>query len=472
MSANDVFTIDVPWLNTLADSPVEIKEADIPLLKLMQHIIDGLQDQLLSKTGAADKELQARYAAVVESRQEYIDKLARANAATETMRGFRNRAEANEKEALAQVSYWRGKFENLERDHKRMGRELSQAEQQVAGIPKLVENKVALELSRIAEDTASSEELQEAQDALDLCELQVAQFKEKNTKLAESNSTLNQRLTETELKAVQLEELAKVQSETIEHQMKAVINADKNYRNLQSHIDELQAYCSIISHENVQIAGDNLYLDKIRELHNMQQVWMSEDGHWQAFFMARSSLVDLPEGAPEPDKAFGIIFVINTDGGVGHTVYLDEEASIVFPTQASKECLLPEKYHESFKAGVQSLPVAKMEAAVSRAVDRTRQIVKLATLLDPDWNATLGLSEIIDRLSDYIPAHEHQRRLESIDRVRSLAPKSTQLMNRINNRFGCLYSLKVENGKLAGVQVGQGQRKVGKPNSRKKAKRK
>ncbi|UTZ44520.1 hypothetical protein [Vibrio campbellii] len=471
MSANDVFTIEVPWLNTLAESPVEIKEADIPLLKLMQHIIDSLQEKLASKTGAADEELQQRYAAVVASRQEYIEKLERANQATETMRGFRNRAEANEKEALEKVSYWRGKFEALESTNKSLARDLNQARQEVDGIPKLVENKVALELSRIAENSASSEELQEAQDALDLSEVQVAQLKEKNTKLAENNSQLNQRASEADNKATLLEELVSIQTETISNQLSAVINADKNYRNLQCHIDELTSYCSIIAHENVQMSGDNLYLEQIRELHNMKQVWMSEDGHWQSFFVAKSHLADLPEGAPEPDRNFGILFLINTDRGVGHTVYLDKDASIVFPEQVSKECLLPEEYHESFKAGVKALPVPEMEAAIKRAVERSRQILKVATLLDPDWNATLGLAEITERLSEYIPQHEHMRRLGCIDKTRDLAPKSVNLMNRINKRFGCKYSLKSEHGKLLGVSAGQAPRKAPKKSSRKRNKR-
>ena len=77
MSTNDVFTIDVPWLNALAESPVQINELEVPIIKLMQHIIDSLLEKLASKTGAADQELQQRYADVVKSRLDYIEKLER-----------------------------------------------------------------------------------------------------------------------------------------------------------------------------------------------------------------------------------------------------------------------------------------------------------------------------------------------------------------------------------------------------------
>jgi heme-degrading monooxygenase HmoA len=459
MSTNDVFTIDVPWLNTLAESPVQINEFEVPIIKLMQHIIDSLLEKLASKTGAADQELQQRYADVVKSRQDYIEKLERSKQATETMRGFRNHAEANEKTALADVTYWRDKFESLDVEHKKLKRQFKLAQDEIDGIPKLVENKVALELSRVSQDTASSAELQEAHDALDLSELQVSQLKEKNEKLVESNQSLNHRANEAEAKSAQLDQLAQIQAETIAHQQEAVANADRNYRQLMYHIDELQGYCSIITNENVQLSGDNLYLEQIRELHNMKQLWISDDKDWQAFFVAKSHLTDLPEGAPEPDRNFGIIFLINTSGGGGHTVYLDKEGSIVFPTQIGKECFLPEKYHESFKAGVRALPVEEMEAAIKRAVSRSRQIVKFATLIDPDWNATLGHVEIAQRMRDYIPEHELTRRLTSIERSRALAPNTMDLIARINKRFGSAYVLKNNKPKIGGAAKGQRKKK-------------
>ncbi len=466
MSSNDVdvFTIDVPWLNALAESPVQINEFELPIIKLMQHIIDSLQEKLAAKTGAANQELQRRYANVVQSRQEYIEKLARANQATETMRGFRNRAEANEKEALEKAQYWRGKFENLEIRFKQLERKLKLAEDEVAGIPKLVENKVALELSRIAESQASSEELAKLERDLENAKVEIDKLKDKNAILTESNEKLNHRAVEAEAKSQQLDELAKVQAETIVTQSEAVVNADRNYRQLMYHIDELQGYCSILSHDNVQMAGDNLYLEQIRELHNMQSLWSSNDGDWHAFFVAKSKFIELPEGAPEPDGNFGIIFVFNVAGGSGHTVYLDKDGSIVFPTQIHKEFLLPEAYHESFKASVKALPISEMEAAVERAVNRSRQVVKMATLLDPDWNATLGCSEVAQRLRDYIPEHELMRRLTLVERARVLVPKSTELVERINKRFGCSFSLK--SGRKAASVIPKGQRK------KKRAKRK
>lgn len=467
MSTNDVFTIDVPWLNVLAESPVQINEFEVPIIKLMQHIIDGLHEKLATKTGAANQELQTRYDAVVKSRQEYIEKLERANQATETMRGFRNRAEESERKASEEAKYWREKFECLEGEHRNLERDLKLAKDEIAGIPKLVENKVALELSRLAESSASSEELQEVQDALELCELHVAQLKEKNAKLVESNQQLNHRVNI----ASQLETLVEKQAETIACQQESVINADRNYRQLMYHIDELQGYCSIVSNENVQMASDNLYLEQIRELHNMQTLWVSDNRQWQAFFLAKSHLVELPEGAPEPDSNFGIIFVLDTAGGTGHTVYFDKEGSIVFPSQIEKEFLLPESYHASFKAGVEALPVTEMEAATTRAVGRARQIVKFATLLDPDWNATLGHVEIAQRMRDYIPEHELTRRLTYIERSRLLAPQSFELMERINKRFGSSYALKGNvKGNLQDLMKASGPSKG--QRKKKKAKRK
>lgn len=459
MSINDVFTIDVPWLNALADLPVEVNELEVPIIKLMQHIIDCLQEQLASKTGAADKELQQRYAGVVQSRQEYIDKLARSEQATETMRLFRNRAESNERLALDELVQWRDKFAKLDAENEKLKKSLRLAQDEIDGIPTLIKNKLASELQRLSESTVSSTELDEARNALEKSKQKINQLETKNKALVESNRILSHRANEAEAKSVQLDELATLQAETIVYQQEAVANADRNYGQLMYHIDELQGYCSIIAHENVQLAGDNLYLEQIRQLHNMKQLWVSEDREWQAFFVAKSHLTDLPDGAPEPDYKFGIIFIINTSGGGGHTVYLDKDGSIVFPTQISRDCYLPEKYHESFKAGVKALPVYEMEASISRAVNRARQIVKFATLIDPDWNATLGHVEIGQRMRDYIPEHELARRLTSIERSRMLVPKTFDLINRINKRFGTSYALKSNKSKAGGAARSQSKTK-------------
>lgn len=448
--SNDIFIVDAPWLNAVNELPMHVKEFEVPIIKLMQHIIDGLEEKLARKTGAADEELQTRYKALYESYQDAKNEIERAKAGTEVMRNSRNRAEEQGRIISNELDTLQEKHTALVAEYEIASKELRHAKAELEGMPTLIDNKVSLALSTHTASTGELDELQAEFKALSeehqKVACQLAQAKSKNISLNESNADLHSALSQGKALKKELEELTALQAEEIQATRDGLHDADQNYRHVLHHVDELQAFCSIVTHENTTLRGDNLYLEQIRELHNMQQVWVAQG--WQAFFVAKSGMLHLEDGAPVPDRRFGVLFLLNTCTGCGHTVYFDKEGSLVMPKNAHKDYVLPQELHGDFLLAVEAMSVENMEMAIGRSTERARKVLAYADYLDIEWNTTIKHVEISKRLAEYLPEKVLIHALTSIERAKNLAPRSLSLIERMNKRFGCDYSLRNEKGKV------------------------
>lgn len=361
----------------------------------------------------------------------------------------------------------------LQAELKETKKALGVAKSEISGIPKLVKNKVATALSQYQKQNEGPSELEITLDGqlkttrneLEIITDQLSETKATNASLNNALGKVKSDLSsQVELNAL-VDELAKSQAQEIVAMSESMRNCESNYKHIMYHLEELQGYASIISHENVGLRNDNLYLDQVRRLHNMRCVW-AKDG-WQAFFVERTSALDLPENAPRPDINYGVMFLLNTDTGGGHTAYFDENGDVIIAESVPRELHLPDEYLDSFKAGAKALPVKDIEASVIRGAARSRKLVEFARLLDIDWSTEASHVEIAQRLQDYVPESELNRVFTNIERAKAMAANSVSLMNRINKRFGTEYSLRDSGG----IQKGIKHKNAPKANSRNKAKK-
>ncbi|WP_229653023.1 hypothetical protein, partial [Vibrio parahaemolyticus] len=132
---SDVFTVELPW-GLPENSPIEIKEFEIPLVGLMQHIIDDLQFKLSQRTAKADEALKQKYQAMLDERTEILAARDRAMAGTEVMRKKRNEAEQIATELREENERLGKDNQRLEAEIKRLNTELRHANQELDGIPK------------------------------------------------------------------------------------------------------------------------------------------------------------------------------------------------------------------------------------------------------------------------------------------------------------------------------------------------
>ncbi|EGQ8153807.1 hypothetical protein ACKGLS_004062 [Vibrio alginolyticus] len=446
---SDVFTVELPW-GLPENSPIEIKEFEIPLVGLMQHIIDDLQFKLSQRTAKADEALKQKYQAMLDERTEILAARDRAMAGTEVMRKKRNEAEQVAAELRKENERLGKDNQRLEAEIKRLTTELRHAQQELEGIPKLVENKVA---AALANQVASSGELESLNQQLESVQEQLRIAEDKRKATAAKNATLDEayKATESELTKSKehiemLSELVATQTEQINSMSEGLKNADENYHYVMHNIDEVLAYAAIIAHENEELRNDNLYLGEAVQYHDLKSVW--KGGNWQAYMLCKATAIHLQEGLGKPDQRFGLIYLMNTHTGAGHTAYIGEDGSLCMSKLLHESCVLPQEYWAEFTEAAKQVPVDQIERALDRAVKRTKKVVSVAKVLDLDWCTQVNLVEIAQRLSDYVPQHELNRALTHIERAKELAPRSVSLIKRINKRFNTEYALHSAGGRI------------------------
>ncbi|EGR3207662.1 hypothetical protein DFX34_RS12945 [Vibrio parahaemolyticus] len=446
---SDVFTVELPW-GLPENSPIEIKEFEIPLVGLMQHIIDDLQFKLSQRTAKADEALKQKYQAMLDERTEILAARDRAMAGTEVMRKKRNEAEQIATELREENERLGKDNQRLEAEIKRLNTELRHANQELDGIPKLVENKVA---AALANQVASSGELEALNQQLASVQeqLRIAEDKRKttaakNATLDEANKAAETELTQSKEHIKMLSELVANQTEQINSMAEGLRNADENYHYVMHNIDEVLAYAAIVTHENEELRNDNLYLGEAVQYHDLKSVW--KGGDWQAYMLCKSTAIQPQGGLGKPDHRFGLIYLMNTVTGAGHTAYIGEDGSLCISKLVHESCLLPQEYWEEFTEAAKQVPVAKIETAIEQAVKRTKKVVSVAKVLDLDWCTQVNLIEIAQRLSDYVPQYELNRALTHIERAKELAPRNVSLIKRINKRFNTEYALHSAGGRI------------------------
>ncbi|WP_432773885.1 hypothetical protein [Vibrio parahaemolyticus] len=437
--STDVFVVDLPWCIP-NQGPFKIQEFEVELVKFQQFMIEDLQRKLERLNGAATEELQQKYQELESKFLALQADRDRQFAAVETMRNMRNKSDERANSAEQEKVALQDKLTALTAEHNKTKTDLKHAQNELAGVPKLIENKVKAALSNHTVSTVELDQLEQGKNDL---EAKLKESSGKNRELSDTVGKLTKKANESEAHIELLSELVATQTGQIESMQEGMRNADRNYHSVMHHLDELIGYSAIVSGENVTLRNDALYLEQIRELHNMKQVW-GEAG-WQAFFLARSGMLDLAEGMPAPDTNFGILFLVNTETGCGHTAYFDKQGDVCFSADVHESVRLPEHLWESFKTGAKQLPIKEMEQSVLNATERARKLVAYANVLDIQWNTTASLAEICRRLNDYVPEHELMRALTNIERAKALAPKSQSLIERINKRFDTAYKLRTSN---------------------------
>ncbi|CAH0543148.1 hypothetical protein [Vibrio marisflavi] len=428
------FTVDLPW-----DIPAEVlphvDNLEIDVIKLQQHIIDEQTFKLNQRQGFADVELKAKYEALLNERTEILESRSRAYAETDYMRDKRNESDELAKTLAGENESLKIKLNSVLSEREKLQKALKLANDEIEGIPTLVQNKVKAELARLG-GIVNKKELDQLKSDLERVNNERSLAADKNKALNKKYSQLEKEHAKQGEKVQGLTQLTESLIRQNEASEAGVLNADDNYKNFIEHLDEQLHYIGMLNQENEQVKNDNLYLTLMKEHDDLKPVF-SADG-WKAYILSR--VTALFDGGIEPDHSYGLAHVMNSRGE-GHIAFVDTNGQLQIPESVHEAIRLPKEHHDALVSGIKSLSVSEIEAAVANSTARTRNIVRNARLLDLDWTRAVEVVDIGKRLSKFINQDQLVNVVNQLENAKKLIPRNQAAVNRVNKRFGTNFVL-------------------------------
>ncbi|MGI3093875.1 hypothetical protein ACRTEP_20805 [Vibrio diabolicus] len=413
----DVFTVELPW-GLPSDSPFVINELEFPLLKLQQLIIDDLQAKLEANAAPRNKKLKELYDAMKADREDLVSSRDRALAGSEVMRKKRNEAEQIATELREENERLGNDNQRLEAENKRLTTELRHAQQELAGVPKRIENSVS---AALAEKSGLSKE--EAQE-----------YERKLSERSMTNSKLNEELAKEKAKNRDLEVLTMQQAEICKGIEAAYDNAEAKWTGVMKHISDVNGYAALLTHENETLKNDNLLHGLMLEYEQLKTVY--ENDEWKAIVMCSPSALTSGNGDEKPSRDYAVCFCVSQDKGCGHFVYLNEDKKLTFPKDTPIEMRIPEECHADLETGLLKANLKQFNELVDRTSERAKNIIHYARLLDVEWSKAPTLIEVCTQLHKYLPESDVKKISEAINQGRMLIPRTNKKIAEINERYG------------------------------------
>jgi hypothetical protein len=415
---NDVFTVELPW-GLPKDSPFVINELEFPIIQLQQLIIEDLESKLEAKAAPRNKKLGELFDAMKADRDDILAKHDRAKAETDVMRRDRNRfMKENDRLNAENDELFDAKTE-LEEKLAKTQTELRHALDELAGVPKRIENSVK---AALAEKSGASHE-------------QVAELEQKLQEKSGKIASLNERNQILEAKD-------KEQTKAIENLVEIKVHADElmavsdcKFDELQTKLEDTIAYTTLLTLECDRLTNDNMYLTLIREYDELRTIYEKDD--WRVIVFCRASaLGELARTEDIPHADFAVCFAMNEQFGGGHFVYLNSNKELVFPPDLDSSLIISEDHHEGLREGFIDAHLERYSAAVDRSVHRIRNVVKAAPYMEIKNSHFPESLDITRVLMDHVPREIINTAQKSIDAINRLVPTSDAQINRINKRFG------------------------------------
>ncbi len=436
---SDTFTVELPW-GLPANSPIVVNELELEIVLLQQNIIDDLQNEL-ARAGHADIErTKALYDAMKAERDEIIQARDRARAETDVIRDDRARVMEARQEADNQRAKLADDNAKQADEIKRLSTELRHANQELAGIPKLVENKVsaAMANAKVSLDMAAKVDALETQ--LAEAERRRADSALKNSELDKANRKLASELRE---KTECADELKILVEGMLELQSQCEVMAhetDEKYEQILTYCEELHGFLTLVCAENEDLKNNNLYLNLLHSYGEFEPIF-DRDG-WKAFVFCKPTCLSVEQGQEgAPDLRFGMVIVLNLNKGEGHLAYVDTKGELCIPAAVNRDICIPTEYVDDLAAAITNASIDEITGALNQSIDRARNIVHYARLLDIDWCAAVSAIDVARKLEQYVPEEKLQHITNNIARAQALAPRNRALVNRINKRFGTSFEL-------------------------------
>ncbi len=418
----DVFTVELPW--GLSSGPIQINEFDMQIIDLQQHIIEGLQAKIERNSHYDIEKQRDIINAMTKEREEIILARDRAYAETDVIRNDRTKYINRNHELVAENDQLRTKVKNLADELVKVQKLYQQATDELAGVPKLIENRIKSALA----DHVPADDSEKYKQALS----------EKSQKIVELNQ-LNQKL---EKNARSLLEKDKIQVGTIESLLEVKVHAeelataaDHKFDALQTKLEDTIAYLSIMTLENDRLTNDNMYLTLIREYDELRTIY--DNGGWRVIVLCRPSMLgELANSNQIPHADFAVCLAMNERIGGGHFVYLNTNKELVFPPDMPEEFLIEEEYREGLREGFVDAHLERYGRAVDRSVARIRNVVKAAPYMAIKNSIFPESFDVTKALMDTVPKDIINTAQRSIDAINKLVPSSDAQIARINKRFG------------------------------------
>lgn len=455
---NDVFTVELPW-GLPKDSPFVINELEFPIVQLQQLIIEDLESKLEAKAAPRNQKMAELYDAMKADRDDILLQRDRAKAETDVMRRDRNRfMEENKRLDAENDDLFDAKTE-LEEKLAKTQTELRHALDELAGVPKRIENSVK---AALAEKSGGTRE-------------QVAEYEQKLQERRDTNSRLNVELTEERNKNRELEELVTRQSEVCKGIELAYDNAEAKWTGIMKHISDVNGYAAMLTHENEMLKNDNLLHALMLEYEQLKTVYQKDD--WKTIVFCAPQQLNAESGDDEPSRDYAICFCVSELKGCGHFVYINENNKLTFPKETPVEMRIPEEHHAELEASMLKADLKHFNGLVDRSAARARNIIHYARLLDVDWSKAPKLVEVCQQLEKHLPESDVKTLSEAITRGRALIPKTNRKIQEINERYGTEFEpIDTKKTRDLDMQIGMARGQVpvnrGSNNKKKRKKRK
>lgn len=362
----DSFTIELPWGSAaLADFNADER----PLLLLQQHIIEHYQDELESA----------------------LDEIGRLKSDLVWHNALRKRIDDMnvEHEALKdELSVTRVELTSYKNMHREAEKKCERLQAELAGVPKLVENKVAAELARLK--AVSGDELNAAKEMAD-------EFRSKNIRLSENMSAMNSENVTLKAENASLHKMVESLKEKAETLTKFSHGARDEIVELARQNKLLIEKSAYLAEELDREKTNSVYLNTLLDYDDMREVYRGDDGTFVYVASTKGSIsVDDDEDcALHPD--YPIFMGVRPDG-VAHLMFIDNKKELCYPKIMGDLCVDKRHYDAILEEALKATTKAHCEK-VDKSIAAAKNIARTAHLLDFDWSAKFDLKQFCDSLA-------------------------------------------------------------------------
>lgn len=420
----DIFTVSIPWG---IDPSIQINELELPIVLLQQNIIDSLQEEnaaLKEKCKRAEdgSDWKEQYLAAREKNAELVANFDRAVEATEVVR--RDRARYIDKleqsnTALNQVTKELG---SLKQEHASALRTMDQQQAEIAGFPRLTENKIKAALAAAPKLTEDTERLK----------AELAKTKEKNV-------NLNDKINALTIKANAVSSL----SELIVKITKDLRELGDAYRKSDAvHRKEISAAISYISYlttEHEQMKANAYHLSEVSKLNGMRTIY--ESGPWQVVLFSGAEVMAESGGKLKDDQmpilGTGVTMAINQETGVGHFAYVNVKGELTFSNAIDSDLLVPESMREGIKDAIVKMDLKSLSDALTEVRVQNNAVSDVLVYLNEEWSKYRDSELFIESMLKTIDPVKLQKMGRKKFAIESLIPVLKGDIERINEVFGC-----------------------------------
>ncbi len=429
---SDTFFVELPW-GLPANSPIVVNELELEIILLQQNIIDDLQNKLTRVNHSDIERLKALYDAMKAERDEIILVRDRARAETDVIRDDRARVMAAFDDIEKQNARLLEENAAQAQEIERLSTQLRHANQELAGVPKLVDNKVSAALANHQVNLDAVEEVNDLKE-------QLANSETRRAEAVAKNIDLNSKWQAAQAKEHELMMAIEPLAEQVALYDDIADVSKSKFEALLEHVSDLHGYLTLVCNESEEIKNENLYLSLLHGYDEYEPIFDC-DG-WKAFVFCKPTCLSVEESEEgRPDMRFGMVIVLNLNTGDGHLAYVDVKGELCIPYSVNRDICIPPQYTQQLADAIQSASIDEITEAMVKSIKRARGIVHNARLLDVDWCSAVGAVEVAKKLNAAIPQEDVTRVTENIERAQLLAPRTQAQLNRINKRFGTEFTL-------------------------------